>query len=147
MDKSKKIADLLNQDDVRSGVLRDAAFFDYFVMLVIGMYFCPRDRASEFIVNVGDRLSFNDKISILKKLELDKPYKSLGCITTLKKVQRLRNILAHEHYISHGHKAFNDNSITKWLADYPITYNQDIQKAKMQLRRLANTKEFLKHHE
>ncbi|EPJ1915335.1 hypothetical protein ACTE7C_003577, partial [Vibrio cholerae] len=146
MSNIEKVASLLNQDDIRSRVIRDAAFFDYFVTLLIGLYFCPSSRASEFVVNVGERLSFEDKVTILKKLEIDKQYKSLECISTLKKVQRLRNILAHEFYISHGHKVFNDNSITKWFADYPVSYKRDVKNAKMQLRRLADTKEFTKYH-
>lgn len=145
MKKLKELSELLNRDDVRSKIIKDAAFFDQFMTIMIGMYFCSSERTIEFYMLIGDRLSFNDKVTILNKIQYEKKYKSLECLNTLKKVQRLRNLLAHNHYILHFDKIFRDKELIEFVSGYPESYDKAVTLARYQLRRLASTKEFLKY--
>ena len=138
----KEIASLLSNDEVRGRIIGDAAFFDLLLMIVIGLYFTPDDRIMQFYDLIGERLSFNDKIEILKRIDFKKRYKSLECISTLQRVKRLRNLVAHKHFVPQDDKLLLDNELVKMLSDYPESYEREVKLAKQRLHRLANTKEF-----
>ena len=53
----KELEKLLDRDDVRSRILKDGAFFDTFMGIMIGMYFTTKDRFWDFHELITDRLS------------------------------------------------------------------------------------------
>jgi hypothetical protein len=80
----KELEKLLDRDDVRSRILKDGAFFDTFMGIMIGMYFTTKDRFWDFHELITDRLSFDEKARVLEKLNLKKSYKSAASMPVIR---------------------------------------------------------------
>ena len=143
---NKNLADLLGEDEVRGRIIKDAAFMDFLLMIIVGMYFTPQERSIQFYELIGDRLSFNDKIEVFRRINFKRRYKSLECIKTIQKLRRLRNAVAHQHFVTPHDKLFLDNELKKMLEDWPQSYEREVKLAIQRLYRIGNTKEFLHLH-
>lgn len=137
------IAEVLNRDDVRSTVMKDAAFFEAFLGVAIGLYFTSSERVWEFHELIVDRLTFEEKIRTLEKLPFKKTYKSVAALPVIRQVQQARNLIAHEYHVFHGTPKLKR---AQWLAlfiDYPASYKKPVALARKRILRLTGTKEFL----
>ena len=141
--KLEALAEVLNRDDVRSRVMKDGAFFDTFIGVAIAMYFTNRERLNEFHQLIIERLTFEEKIRVLEKLKYKKVYKSVAALPVVREVQQVRNLLAHEYYIHHGHKKLVGAKWAHLFANYPDSYSKPVKLARLRLLRLSGTKEFM----
>ena len=141
---SKIIAETLNRDDVKSKIIKDAAFLDAFMGVAVGLYFVSNDRRFSFYELVVEKLSFNQKLEILEKIPYRKKYKSYECFKTIRLIQQLRNAIAHEYFFHEGQKKLTNKPWHYLLLDWPKTYASEVNKTRRQLERLTGTNEFLK---
>lgn len=139
----KKMAELLNTDEVRSKIIADASYFDFFLGFALSMYFSPPIRSILLYESVINGLSFGKKLQILSNIPFKQQYKSLDCISTLKQLQKLRNHLAHSYFTIHIDKIFKDTDSLRLLVNYPTHYDSVIKIATHQFRRLTSVREFL----
>lgn len=137
------IAEVLNRDVVRSIVMKDAAFFDAFLGVAIGMYFTSSERVWEFHELIVDRLTFEEKIRTLEKLPFKKPYKSVAALPVIRQVQQARNLIAHEYFISDETPKLKRAQWLTLFTDYPTSYKKPVALARQRILRLTGTKEFL----
>ena len=142
-----KIVELLNSDDVRSKIIANASYFDTYLGVSLSMYFSPNKRSRLLHESIIDGLSFGKKLQILSNIPFKKQYKSLDCIPTMKRLQRLRNHVAHSYFTIHFDKIFKDTDSLSLLKNYPMEYDNAINTAKHQLWRLSRVKEFTDLHE
>ena len=141
----KKLLDLLNEDDVRGAVIRDAADLEDTLGLALTFYFTTNQRYQSFEELVLPRLGLNDKLTILEKLPYRKQYKSLGAFNLIRHLQRVRNILAHRSHISDYPKEINTDEWAYLFVDWPVTYGRVVGNAHRYLSRLINSNEFVDH--
>ncbi len=141
--KLEVIAKVLNQDEVRSRVMKDGAFFDAFIGVAIGMYFTTSERFTEFHELIIDRLTFEERIRVLEKLPYKKPYKSIAALPVIRQVQQARNLITHEYYIDHRHRKLQRANWLELFADYPASYTKPVMLARQRLLRLSGTQEFM----
>ena len=141
-----KIASLLNSDEVRSKIIADTSYFDTYLGVCLSMYFSPSPKSQFLHEVIIDGLSFGKKIQILSSIKFKRKYKSLECIAVLKRLQKLRNHVAHSYFTIHFDKIFKDIQLIKLLNDYPFQYGRTIKTAKNQLWRLTSVKEFMETH-
>ncbi len=142
-----KIAELLNTDEIRSKIIADTSYFDTYLGVCLSMYFSPAPRNRFLHETVIDGLSFGRKLQILSSIQFRRKHKSLECIPTLKRLQKLRNHVAHSYFTIHFDKIFKDTESLRLLQDYPIQYNSTIKTVKNQLSRLTRVKEFMEIYE
>lgn len=142
----KELEKLLDRDDVRSRILKDGAFFDTFMGIMIGMYFTTKDRFWDFHELITDRLSFDEKARVLEKLNLKKSYKSAASMPVVRHIQQVRNLIAHEFFIHESHKKLANPAWAYLFDNYPESYMKPVKTARQRLLRLSGTKEFLEVH-
>lgn len=140
--REKRLTELLSRDDVRGRIIHDLGMFDFYLNILLGMYFVPSPRTLNFISLISEKLSCFEKMAVLKELPYHKKYGSLEFITFVEKLRRLRNHLAHRHFVSENDRLLRDPVIRKWLIGYPAAYDAAYKRAMNQMRRLSNTKEF-----
>jgi hypothetical protein len=138
----ESIVDVLNRDDVRGRVLKDGAYFDWMAGLMIAIYFAAAryKLLHELII---DRLSFDQKMRVLEKLPYRKQYKAIEAMPVIRQLQQARNLLAHEHHISHRHDKLAGSSWLYLFDDYPSSYDAPVKLAKRRIDRLFASSEFL----
>jgi|GEM_PF-3223138 hypothetical protein len=141
----KKLADLLNRDEVRGRILRDFAHIDVEMDMALMFYFTTNKRYESFGELVLPRLGPNDKITILERLPYRKKYTSLRAIPLIRKIQQARNYLAHQTYVMDRDNKLQKANWTDLFKDYPASYEKAVQTARAGLGRLINTNEFLDH--
>src|SRR3954469_18257112 len=120
MDRAK-VLKVLNRDDVRGRIVRDAAVLDDEMGLAIAFYFTTNERIDTFMDLVVGRLGFNDKLSILERLPYRKKYLALRSLTHIRQLQQARNRLAHDQYLHDRDEKLASASWLKLFEDYPIT--------------------------
>src|SRR5689334_15523425 len=113
------VGKVLNNDEVRSRVMKDAAFFDAFLGIALGLYFTSQDRVAQFYELVVDRLSFDEKLRVIEKLPLKRQYKSVAALPVVRHVQQARNLIAHEWYVTHDHRRLANAGWLYLFADWP----------------------------
>jgi hypothetical protein len=118
MDRAK-VLKVLNRDDVRGRIVRDAAVLDDQMGLAITFYFTTNQRMDGFMDLVVGRLGFNDKLSILERLPYRKKYLALKSLTHIRQLQQARNRLAHDHYLHDRDEKLVSASWLKLFDDYP----------------------------
>ena len=136
---------LLNKDEVRGRVIKDAASLEDALGMALMFYFTTNQRHESFEELVLPRLGLNDKLSILEKLPYRRRYKSLGAFKLIRQLQRIRNILAHRSYVSDHRKVLNIEDWAYLFEDWPRTYDTTVKNARRYLGRLINSNEFLDH--
>lgn len=143
--KLQALTKLLNSDEVRAKVTKDGAFFDSFAGVMIAMYF-TKQRFLELHNLVVDKLSFDQKMRVLERLPYQRRYKSIAAMPVIRQVQQIRNLLAHEYYIHERHEKLNGANWLPLFENYPASYDKPVQLAKMRLRRLSGSREFLEQY-
>lgn len=143
----KRLAELLNTDDLRSKVIGNVALLDSHLGIGLTMYFGNADEDRWMVMHelIVDRLPFSQKISIFSKIPFKRRYKSLECIPNMRRLSRLRNHVAHTHYTTDVDRLFENSDSLSLLVDYPKVYDATFMKTKLQLWRVFGTKEFLEY--
>ena len=88
---------VLLHDESKGVVIARVAFLDFLLGDVFSAYYCGPSRRSDFAESIVSRLSFDSKISTLKKLSLDGQLATLRdqIIAAIRPMQELRNKAAH----------------------------------------------------
>ena len=141
----EELFELLNKDEVRGKIIRDAARLEDTMGLAITFYFTTNKRYLEFEELVLNRLGFEAKISILEKIPYKKRYKSLDHLAVVRHVQRVRNIVAHDWHVSDFPKKLKSEGWAYLFKQWPESYDAAVKKADNALGRIINTNEFLDH--
>lgn len=133
---------LISSDEVAGRIIRDTAELEWYVELVLTRYFAAQDRFNEFIDVIIDRMSFFQKIEILRRMKLPAKMKSQpNAVSSLEKLRKIRNILAHSAFISNEEidKLYRDNELMKILSNYPQSYKRELAATKNRLNRLLHS--------
>ena len=138
------IEKLLRSDEVAGRIIRDAAMLESFLGTLLEIYFAKKDKSLEFGELVMERMSFAERIDILRRLKLKKRYKSLECVKTLDRIRKLRNVVAHTFYVddSELERLLIDKEIERLLVDYPAAYRREVGLTKKRIISLAAAKDF-----
>ena len=140
--EKEELTKLLNTEEVRGRIIKDAAFLDFSMEMAIGFYFSTYARFSTFEQLVVTRLGFEDKLQILEQIPYEKQYKCLISLKTLRHIQRVRNIVAHTHHVSGREGKLNNPEWAYLFENWPDTYQKVYMSTKLGLDRLSRTKEF-----
>jgi hypothetical protein len=133
-----ELFEILNQDEVRGRVVRDAAALEDSLSLALTFYFTTNQRYESFEEPLLPRLSLNDKVGILERLPYRRQYKSLGAFKLIRQLQRVRNILAHRSYVSDYPKELKADDWCYLFENWPSTYDRVVGTAHRYLSRLLN---------
>ena len=140
--KKSELKLLISSDEVAGKIIRDAAELEWYVELVLTRYFTAQDRFNEFMDVIIDRMSFFQKIDILRRMKLPTKMKSQpNAVASLEKLRKIRNILAHSAFISDEEidKLYSDNEVMKILGNYPKSYRSELLATKNRLNRLLHS--------
>jgi len=139
------LAKLLNRDDVRGRIIRDAAVIDLEMGVAICIYFTTNQRFDSFHELMVDKLGFNQKLEILEKIPYQKRYLSLKSLSHIRHLQQIRNYLAHRHCVHQDDRKFVSAAWKQLFSDYPKSYDAAVHAARRSIGRLINTNEFMDH--
>jgi hypothetical protein len=123
-----QFADLLQSDDFAGHIIRWVAIFESRLESLLSIYFVGLQVNFEFEELVLSRLSFYEKIEILRKIKFDRPLRSQpNIVNSLDKLRRLRNALAHTSYIQKDEieKLRSDKWIENFVLGYPKTVGRE----------------------
>jgi hypothetical protein len=143
--KLDALTKLLNTDEVRARVMKDGAYFDFQAGVMIAVYF-TKERYMLLHELIIDKLSFDQKMRVLEKIPYQKQYKAIEAMPVIRKVQQIRNLLAHEYYVDQHHKKLNGANWLSLLDDYPKSYEKPVKLAKRRMDRLFGSREFLEQY-
>ncbi len=143
---SSTIKALLEDSDIRQEVLEDAQRFSDLLLLMISIYYTPRERGHEFVTAFENRLSFNDRIELFRTLPFKPRPKAFEYLKTVKAVQRVRNYIAHPNVIV-GKKTLDGvQEIYFLFDDFPKSYRAAVRKANRQIYKIGGLKETMRFH-
>lgn len=129
MARSKDIfAELLQSDDFAGHIIRWVAIFESRLDSLLSIYFVGMRVDFEFEELVLSRVSFYEKIEILRKIEFGRPLKSqANIVNSLDKLRRLRNALAHTFYMPKEEieKLRTDKWVEGFVLGYPKTVGRE----------------------
>lgn len=129
-------------------VIQWISIFESRLDIILATYFIlpksPGDdyQTSAFFDLVLSRLSFAAKIEILKNIKFRNPIRSqLGVVETLTKVRKLRNTLAHNHYLNAEDikKIRSDKWLVSFILDYPKSLSREKNTLENRLNHLWNS--------
>jgi len=108
--------------------------------LILTRYYTAQERFKEFDENIIARFGLQQKIEILTNLKLPKKYISQErVINSLKKIKKVRNLLAHS-YLPHTNTKFQkliqDSDIKRIFKDFPNNFNKEIADTKKRINAL-----------
>ncbi|WP_148042186.1 hypothetical protein [Zhongshania marina] len=141
----EELAKLLNQPEVRGQLMKDLAFIEMEMDMLLMFYFTTNRRYEPFLDLVVSRLGFNDKVSIIENLPFKKNYKSANKLKIIRQLQQVRNLAAHSTYLTERDKKIQNSNWRHLFKDYPKNYNKAVQDVRASIGRLINTKEVLDH--
>ena len=138
--KTDYIEGLLASEELVVRVIKDFAELEWNLDLLLTRYFTAQERYDEFFDIIVGSLNFNQKIEIFAKMSL--PQKGLStnnAARSLKKLRKLRNLLAHTYEWTQGEiqKISTDNELARILANYPKSYDSEIINTKIRLRKIV----------
>ena len=136
----QQLANLLSSDEVAGRIIRDVATLEWELDLMLTRYFTAQEKFYEFGEIILSRFSFQQKIDILKKMSFPARMKSQpNSVRSLNKFRKLRNILAHNAFISDKelNSIYSDNEIMAILSDYPKSYLKEFRANKNRINRLV----------
>jgi len=137
--KKQELLRLLSSDEVAGRIIRDVATLEWELDLMLTRYFTAQERFEEFHEIILNRFSFQQKIDILNKMSFPARMKSQpNAVKSLMKFKKLRNILAHNSYISDREleTIYSDNEIMEILSGYPKSYLKEFRANKTRINRL-----------
>lgn len=143
---SSNIKTLLEDSEIHREVLEDAQRFSDLLLLMISIYYTPRERGYEFITAFESRLSFNDRVELFRKLPFKPKPKFFECIKTIKAVQRIRNYIAHPNMIVRKKNLDEVEEIAFLFSDFPKSYRAAVRKASRQIYKIGGLKETMRYH-
>ena len=123
-----RFAGLLQSDDFAGHIIRWVAIFEWRLDSVLAVYFVGPRADLDFDDLILSRLSFYEKIEVLRKLKFDRPLRSqVNIVLSLDKLRRLRNALAHtSHMPPHEvEKLRSDKWIEAFVLGYPKTVGRE----------------------
>lgn len=126
--KPDKFEELLQSDDFAGHVIRWVAIFESRLDSLLSIYFLGLRVDFEFEELVLSRLSFYEKIEVLRKVKFARPMKSQkNIVNSLDKLRRLRNALAHTSYMpkSEVDKLKKDEWIYQFVMEYPKSVGRE----------------------
>ena len=138
----EKLKSLLVSDEVAGRIIRDTAELEANLDLMLTGYFSSHERFFEFEDIILSRLSFQQKIDILRKMSFRTKMKSQpNAVNSLEKFRKIRNILAHNAYISDEklNSLQSDNEIMRILSNYPKSYLLEFRANKNRINRLIHS--------
>lgn len=121
-------AELLQSSDFAGHIIRWVAIFESRLDSLLSIYFVGLKFDFEFEELVLSRLSFYEKIEILRKIKFSNPMKSqANIVNSLDKLRRLRNALAHTSYMPKEEieKLRSDRWIESFVVGYPKTVGRE----------------------
>jgi len=135
----QQLSNLLSSDEIAGRIIRDVATLEWELDLMLTRYFTAQDRFNEFCEIILARFSFQQKIEILRKMSFPARMKSQpNAVKSLDKFRKLRNIMAHNAYISDKEldAIYHDNEIMTFLSDFPKSYLKEFRANKNRINRL-----------
>ena len=118
----------LRSDEFAGRLIRWVSIFESRLDSVLSAHFTPFKYDLGFDEIVLSRLSFAEKIDILRKIELSRPLKSRDNIVySLDRLRKLRNALAHNHYLSTQQikKLRSDKWIQDFVTGFPGSFGRE----------------------
>lgn len=118
----------VRSDEYAGRVIKWTSIFESRLDFLLSAYFVnpvlsdSRDPTSLFLNQVLSRMSFAAKIDVLRNTRFANPLKSQrGVVDTLDKLRKLRNVLAHNSYLSDSElsKLRSDEWIFRFVIDHP----------------------------
>ena len=101
MIKRVDLVKVLASNEVAGRIIRDVASLEWELELLLTRYFGSQERIEEFWQLLIERFNLRQKIDILRKMQLPRKMKSQpNAVKSLEKFMKLRNILAHENFIT-----------------------------------------------
>jgi len=129
MVRSKDVfSELLQSDEFAGHIIRWVAIFESRLDSLLSIHFVGLRNDLEFDDLVLSRLSFYEKIEVLRKIKFSRPLKSqAGIVESLDKLRRLRNALAHTSYMPKEEieKLRADRWIESFVLGYPKTVGRE----------------------
>jgi hypothetical protein len=120
---------LLQSDDFAGHIIRWVTIFESRLDSLLSVYFIGLRAGNDFEELVLSRLSFYEKIEILRKIKFDRPLKSqANIVNSLERLRRLRNALAHTSTNmpdSEIAKLRSDKWIESFVLGYPKTVGRE----------------------
>lgn len=141
---TKSLPASIDEVQVRGKIIGDVALLDFYLSIILSMYFSPNERALQFHLMIGDKMTFSRKINLLAEVCKGKSFKSSEVVVYLRRIAKIRNHLAHVHFYDRRQKVFKDKEIVKLLDNWPSNYQKEHTAAKLRLWRLGRTKLFTK---
>jgi hypothetical protein len=123
-----RFVELLQSDDFAGHIIRWVAIFETRLDGLLAAYFSNRRHDMEFHQLVLSRLSFAEKIDILRSIALPRPLKSKqNIVASLDRLRRLRNALAHTTHMPDRdiQKLRSDAWIVAFVVGYPKTVGRE----------------------
>ena len=120
--------ELLQSDDFAGHIIRWVAIWESRLDSLLSEYFVGLRVDFEFSELVLSKLSFYEKIEVLRKLKFSRPLKSqANIVSSLDKLRRLRNALAHTSYmpLAEVEKLRADQWIHAFVVGYPKTVGRE----------------------
>ena len=135
---------LLSDDKKAIRIIRDVAYLEWLLDIVLLGYFSNPSKINEFRELFLSRLFFSKKIDFLKKLNNERTtQKKLNSVADqLNKFRKVRNILAHNRIIRDKDiiNLNNNNEIRKIFENYPTNYNNAIKELEKSLKGFTHIK-------
>ena len=122
-------AERLQSDDFAGHIIRWVAIFESRLDSLLSIHFAGLKTDFEFEELVLSRLSFYEKIEILRKVKFKRSMKSQeNIVSSLDRLRRLRNALAHtSHMPSHEIQKLRSD---KWIEAFVLGYPQSVGREK-----------------
>jgi hypothetical protein len=124
-----RFVELLQSDDFAGHIIRWVAIFESRLDQLLAAYFSSRRHDIEFYELVLSKLSFAEKIDVLRRIALPRPLKSKqNIVASLDSLRQLRNALAHTSHMS-------DKDIQKlrsnvWIEAFVVGYPETVGREK-----------------
>ena len=129
MTRSKdRFEELLQSDSFAGHIIRWVAIFETRLDCLLAAYFVAPQLYVSFDELVLSKLSFYEKIEILRGVKFNRPLKShKNIVDALDKLRKLRNALAHSSYMEADEikKLRSDKWIVDFVTGYPATVGRE----------------------
>jgi len=144
-DKIEFISRLLGGEP-RGTIIGKVALIEWELGTVLASYFTGPSRRFDFSDSVIERLNFEDKICILKKVPLDTPAAELRdrIVAGIRPLQQLRNVAAHAGALKGAQieRIYSDSNKRKLLNDFPKEFEKAVTQIRVWLHELEKSPGF-----
>lgn len=124
-----RFSELLQSNEFAGHIIRWVSIFEGSLDNLLSAYFANRKHVADFYQLVLPRLSFAEKIDILRNIKLKRPLRSQqNIVASLDRLRRLRNALAHNMHLPEDE--FRRLRSDKWTVDFVSGYPKSIGREK-----------------